>query len=190
MLMTKIVFQIVNLIVVVILSLGLTSSVSIAADMPDYMDIMVGNNPPETKSQSAEQNILGLNVAMMGIYGDALQKFQKNFVAQHPVILALFSGEGGRLTLYRPGKEPLLAPPVPMVYQLVKSVSHSSMAIFELGASHLGSVSDQSWRGPRLTYRAANQAALDGLDALDVSSDIRDNLRYNIKAISSSWTRA
>ena len=80
MLMTKIVFQIVNLIVVVILSLGLTSSVSIAADMPDYMDIMVGNNPPETKSQSAEQNILGLNVAMMGIYGDALQKFQKNFV--------------------------------------------------------------------------------------------------------------
>jgi hypothetical protein len=97
------------------------------------------------------------------------------------VILALFSGAGGQLTLYRPGKEPLQAPPVPIVYQLVKSVSHSSMAIFELAAAHLGNVSDQSWRGSMMTYRAANQASLDGLDALNVSDDIRDSLRDNLK---------
>jgi hypothetical protein len=160
---------------------GLASSRCGAEPLPDYMDIIVGNDAPESKAQSAENNILGLDTAMMGIYSDALMRFQKHFLAQHPVILALFSIGGGQLTLYRPDHPPLQAPPVPVLYQLVKSVSHASMAIFELAGSHLGNVSDGSWRGPMISYKAANQAALAGLDALDVSNDIRDTLRKNLE---------
>ena len=45
------------------------------------------------------------------------------------VILGLFSGAGGRFILYRPGKAPLEAPRVPVVYELLKSIGHSTMAL-------------------------------------------------------------
>src|SRR5277367_2075246 len=148
-----------------------------AQALPDYMDVIVGNGSPATKSQVAEQNVLALDLAMFGLYDDAQAKFQKNFLAEHPVIMALFSNQGGKLTLYRPGKPPLEAPQVPIRYQIYKSVGHSSLAIFELAASHLGTVSDESWKGPMVTFRAANHTALDSLDALDLSADAHENQR-------------
>jgi hypothetical protein len=156
-----------------------------AADLPDYMDVIVGNGVPLSKTQVANQNVLDLDIAMFGLYDDALAKFQKNFLAQHPVILALFSNQGGKFTLYRPRKEPLQAPQVPIRYQVYKSVGHSSLAVFELAGSHLGTVSDLSWKAPMLTFRTANQAALDSLDAVDISAQARENqakiLKSNIK---------
>ena len=56
---------------------------------------------------------------------------------QHPVILGLFSGAGGRFILYRPGMAPIDAPPVPIVYQLLKSVGHSTMALAEVVVPYL-----------------------------------------------------
>jgi len=147
------------------------------SDLPDYMDVIVGNATPDAKSQVATQNVLALDLAMFGLYDDAQAKFQKNFLAQHPVIMALFSNEGGKLTLYRPGMPPLEAPQVPIRYQIYKSVGHSALAVFELAGSHLGTVSDQSWMGPMRSFRAANQTALDSLVAIDMSADIRDNQR-------------
>src|SRR5271163_5290690 len=156
---------------------GVASSRASAQALPDYMDVIVGNGAPATKSQVAEQNVLALDLAMFGLYDDAQAKFQKNFLAEHPVIMALFSNQGGKLTLYRPGKAPLDAPQVPIRYQIYKSVGHSSLAVFELAGSHLGTVSDLSWMGPMRSFRAANQTALDSLVAIDMSADIRDNQR-------------
>jgi hypothetical protein len=164
-----------------LLNLGFVSSPANAVDLPDYMDVIVGTGAHVSKSQVAEQNVLFLDTAMMGIYEDALQKFQKNFLAQHSVILGLFSNGGGQLTLYRPSKEPLQAPPVPIRYQILKSVSHSSLAIFELAGSHLSNPSDLSWQGSMLSYRTANQTALDSLDTLDISSEARESLRNVLK---------
>jgi hypothetical protein len=96
--------------------------------LPDYMNVIVGNGAPAAKSQVAEQNVLALDIAMFGLYDDAQAKFQKNFLAQHPVIMALFSNQGGKLTLYRPGKAPLEAPQVLIRYQVYKSVGHSALA--------------------------------------------------------------
>ena len=137
------------------LIVGLTHR-AIAQDLPDYMDVIVGNGAPSTKTQVAEQNVLALDIAMFGLYDDAQMKFQKNFLAQHPVIMALFSNQGGRLILFRPGKAPLEAPQVPIRYQLYKSIGHSALAVFELVGSHLGTVSDHSWMGPMRTFRASN----------------------------------
>jgi hypothetical protein len=46
--------------------------------------------------------------------------------------------------------------------------------LFELTASHLGTVSDLSWERPMRTFRASNQTALDNLDAIDLTADARD----------------
>ena len=100
------------------------------------------------------------------------QIFKKNILAQHPVILGLFSGAGGRFILYRPGMPPLDAPSVPIVYQLLKSIGHSTMALAEVVVPyHPNSPNDLTWRGPVAAYRNRMQSALDGLDAVPIRDD-------------------
>jgi hypothetical protein len=150
--------------------------------LPNYMDVIVGNGVSSSKSQVAEQNVLALDIAMFGLYDDAQMKFQKNFLAQHPVIMALFSNQGGSLILYRPGKAPLAAPPVPIRYQIYKSVGHSALALFELVGSHLGTVSDHSWVGQMRAFRATSQTAIESLDGVDLEADARENQRKVLSA--------
>jgi hypothetical protein len=117
-----------------------------AADLPSYFKEIVG---AETASPAeiGTKNILQLNTTMFELYGDAGQVFKKNILAQHPLILGLFSGAGGRFILYRPGMAPINAPPVPIVYQLLKSVAHSTMALGEVVVPYLNSPNDLTWRG-------------------------------------------
>jgi hypothetical protein len=114
---------------------------------------------------------------MFELYGDAAKVFQKNILSKHPVILGLFSGAGGRFILYRPGQPPLDAPSVPIVYQLLKSVGHSTMALAEVVGPYIDNPGDQSWRGPMLAYRSRMKSALDGLDLASIQPDWRDNNR-------------
>jgi hypothetical protein len=95
-----------------------------------------------------------------------------------PIILALFTGQGGQMILYRPGRDPEVAPPVPVAYQLAKSVGHSTMAIYQILAPYLANAqANQLWRAPLAMYRAQHQTALDGLDTLDLPEDDRTVLR-------------
>ena len=52
-----------------------------------------------TPSEIATKDMLALNTGMFELYGDAAKIFQKNILSKHPVILALFSGAGGRMVL-------------------------------------------------------------------------------------------
>ena len=135
-------------------------------------------------SETAAKNVIALNNAMFDLYGDAGQVFQKNILAQHPLILGLFSGAGGHLVLYRPGMAPLDGPPVPEVYQLLKSIGHSTMALSEVVAPYLDNHANQSWRAGLLAYRSRMQSALDSLDATSVQAQwrpaCRDILKNNI----------
>ena len=108
-----------------------------AADLPPYMAPIAGT-VTTTPAEIADQNLLALNVAMFDLYAAAGAIFQRNILARHPVILGLFSGAGGRFILYRPGQPPLEAPPVPMVYQLMKSTGHSTMALTRSGLALSG----------------------------------------------------
>jgi hypothetical protein len=146
------------------------------ADMPAYMNVIVGHTST-TPTQVAEENVLDLNVAMFGYYDRALKLYQQRLLAQHPVILALFSGAGGNMTLYRPGMAPLRAPSVPMVYQLLKSVGHSSMALFQIAGPHVDNPADQSWRALMEVDRTQHKVALDTLANLDMEPSWRDNIR-------------
>src|SRR5215207_10912586 len=101
-----------------------------AQTLPAYMAPIAGKTAA-TSSEIATKDMLALNTGMFELYGDAAKIFQKNILSKHPVILGLFSGAGGRLILYRPEMEPLEAPQVPIVYQLLKSVGHSTMALVQ-----------------------------------------------------------
>jgi len=89
----------------------------------------------------------------------------------------LFSGAGGRFILYRPGMAPLEAPSVPLSYQLMKSVGHSTMAVSEVILPYLDNPADQSWRGSMLAYRSRMKSALDSVDAMPIQEDWRENNR-------------
>jgi hypothetical protein len=154
----------------------LTGPAANAADPPAYMQAISGA-VHSSSAETATRNVLALNTAMFGLYDAAGHVFQKNILAQHSIILGLFSTAGGRFILYRPGMAPLEAPPVPIVYQLMKSVGHSVMALSEVVAPYLDNGANQSWRGPLLAYRSQMQTALDTLDATDMQVDWRATSR-------------
>ena len=146
--------------------------------IPDYMRPVVVEEPPASAQVVAEHAVLALNDSMMRYYDASLAKFIGNLRDQYPIILAMFTGQGGQMTLYRPGREPEHAPPVPLVYQLAKSVGHSSMAIYEIVSPYMANpAANQLWRAPLETYRTENRLALDGLGALDVTDETRAILR-------------
>jgi hypothetical protein len=167
-------------------SIGLTAAVltvlpANGGDVPDFLKVVIADRGPATERTVAEQNVLGLDTSMMDIYEGSLAQYKRNMRDRVPIILALFSEAGGRMILYRPGHEPLVAPPVPIVYQFTKSVSHSSMAVYQLVAPYLANPADKSWHGPMRVFRARCQTALESLDALDLSADDRDLLRTILK---------
>src|ERR1700730_15762567 len=96
-------------------------AVANAQTLPSYMAPIAGKTAA-TPSDIATKDMLALNTGMFDLYGDAAKIFQQNVLSKHPVILALFSGAGGRMILYRPGMAPTEAPQVPIVYQLRKPV--------------------------------------------------------------------
>jgi hypothetical protein len=153
-----------------------SSAVCNAQTLPEYMAPIAGKTAA-TPADIATKDMLALNTGMFELYGDASKIFQKNILSKHPVILGLFSGAGGKLILYRPGMPPVEAPQVPVVYQLLKSVGHSTMALAEVVGPYVDNAEDKSWRGSMLAYRSRMQSALDGLDATPMEPAWRDNNR-------------
>jgi hypothetical protein len=147
-----------------------------AAEVPAAMEPISGINT-STAQETGTKNVLALNSSMFELYDNSLHIFEHNILARHPVILGLFSGAGGRFILYRPSLAPLEAPSVPIVYQLLKSVGHSTMALSEVVIPYLDNPGNQAWRGPLLAYRSRMQSALDGLDATAMQEDWRANSR-------------
>jgi hypothetical protein len=153
-----------------------SSTITNAQTLPSYMAPIAGTTAA-TAADIATKDVLALNTGMFELYGDAAKIFQKNILSKHPVILGLFSGAGGKMILYRPGMPPLDAPQVPVVYQLMKSVGHSTMALAEVVGPYLNNPDNKSWRGSMLAYRSRMQSALDGLDATPMQPDWRPNNR-------------
>jgi len=160
----------------VLMSIALTvlTGAAMAEDLPSYMAPISGRTA-SSAAETATKDVLALNTMMFQLYDTSGAIFRKNLMADHPIILGLFSGAGGRFILYRPGQPPLEAPPVPITYQLMKSVGHSTMALSEVVMPYLDYPADTSWRGSLLAYRSQMQSALDGLNSADVLGDWQEN---------------
>jgi len=147
-----------------------------AADLPADIKALTGTTT-RPAGDVATGNFLRLNQTMFQLYGDAGKIFAANIKARNPVILGLFSGAGGRFILYRPGMPPLEAPSVPISYQLMKSVGHSTMAISEIVMPYLDNAADTSWRGSMQMYRDQMKSALDSVDNVPMQADWKPNQR-------------
>jgi len=142
--------------------------------IPEFLRIVVADEKPASARAVAEQAVLALNSSMFHLYDESLEKFKQNLRDRAPIILALFTGAGGQMILYRPGHPPEVAPSVPIVYQLAKSVGHSTMAIYQIVVPYLANpAANQLWRGPLQAYRTQCQTALESLAALEISEDDR-----------------
>eukprot|EP01034_Spumella_vulgaris_P019384 gene19384-24782_t len=73
-----------------------------ASDLAKYLEPISGQTPAPTPEELATRNVLQLNTSMFTLYESAGVAFRTNILAKHPVILALFSGSGGRMILYKP----------------------------------------------------------------------------------------
>lgn len=152
-------------------------AIGLAADLPDYLKPISGQSAPPSAQDVATRNVLQLNTSMFALYESAGMTFRRNILAKHPVILALFSGAGGRMILYRPGQAPTEAPPVPKVYQVMKSLGHSTMAISEVVLPYVDNAGDKSWVAPMRTYLTEMKNALEGIGAAEMPDEWRANSR-------------
>lgn len=152
-------------------------SAASASEIDDYLKPISGNAPTPTKEEIATRDVLQLNTSMFALYERAGDAFRANILAKHPVILALFSTSGGRMILYRPGKPPEDAPPVPKVYQVMKSLGHSTMAISEVVLPYVDHPDNKSWVAPMRAYLTEMKSAREAIDSVDMPEDWRPNSR-------------
>jgi hypothetical protein len=143
-------------------------------DVPEYLRNVVAPSQQASPRDAALRDILALDDQMQGIYESSLQTFKKNLLASSPVILGLFSNQGGEFYLYLPGKPVARAPRVPIGYEICKSCGHSAMAVYELTAPYLANPGDPTWRTPMAHYLVQQEAALAGLDQVDLAEDARN----------------
>ena len=170
-----------RLAIAALTSMGVAGSASAqgTAGLPDYLMNLSGT-APLSASDLATRDVLQLDLGMFTLYDNASSLYRRNILAKHPLILALFSGAGGRMILYRPGQAPVNAPSVPKVYQILKSTGHSTMAISQVVIPSLNNPADKRWIAPMQAYRTQMKTAHDGLDA---STDIQADWKPAVKEI-------
>ena len=157
----------------VLLTAGCFSTLRAADDPPAFLkDVVLTAAPPMTKEQRAFNTVYQLNNSMFTIYDNSLNIYQKNIRARVPLIMALFSGKGGRFILYRPGQEPLEAPSVPQIYQAAKAVGHCAMATYACVAPYIADAhGNQAWVPLMRDYRLEVQMAKEGLVDLEATPE-------------------
>jgi hypothetical protein len=149
------------------------------ANLPEYLANISGNTA-SNPSDVATRDILQLDIGMFSLYDRASNIYRRNILAKHPIILAMFTNEGGRLMLFRPGQAPVDAPKVPKVYQILKSTGHSTMALSQVVIPSVNNPNDKRWIAPMAAYRTQMKTALDQVDA---SNDIQADWKPAVKEI-------
>lgn len=169
------------------LALMACTAPALAADneVPGFLlPIVTTSTPPPTKEQLAGRAVYQLNNSMFNIYDNSLGIYQKNIRARVPLIMALFSGKGGRFILYRPGQDPLEAPSVPPIYQVNKSVGHCAMATYACVAPYIADPkADPSWVPLMKSYRLEIQMAKEAIKNLGITPEEMELLQDTLARI-------
>ena len=81
-----------------------TASGQAPTNLPEYLANISGNTA-SSPADISTRDVLQLDIGMFSLYDRASTIYRRNILAKHPIILAMFTGEGGRMMLYRPGHE-------------------------------------------------------------------------------------
>ena len=147
--------------------------------LPDYLANISGNTA-SSPSDLATRDVLQLDVGMLSLYDRAASIYRRNILAKHPIILAMFTNQGGELVLFRPGRPTITAPHVPKAYQILKATGHSTMALSQVVLPSVNNPDDKRWIAPMAAYRTQVKTALDNIDA---STDLQPDWKPTVKEI-------
>src|SRR3970040_2238746 len=80
------------------------------------------------------QKLQDINPSMLSTLAEQQHTYQQALLQKHPIIVALFSPQGGKFILYRPKHAPLIAPSLEEAqnYKLATQVEHAAMEAYEL----------------------------------------------------------
>ena len=174
-----------TLLVLLALLLNSQACPAVSPAVPDFlMPMVTSSEPPPAGKDLAFQSVRQLNDSMFEIYNNSLQVTQKNIRARVPLIMALFSSKGGRFILYRPGQEPLEAPPVPLIYQINKSVGHTAMATYAAVAPYIADpTKDTRWIHLIKKYNLEVNMAKETIKQLDITAEQQSLIQDTLKKI-------
>ena len=150
-----------------ILAAGLAAGAASAqtpANLPEYLANISGNTA-SSPSDISTRDMLQLDIGMFSLYDRASNIYRRNILAKHPIILAMFTNQGGQLMLFRPGQAPINAPSVPKVYQILKSTGHSTMALSQVVIPSVNNAADKRWIAPMTAYPGPTAEAMTHLNA-------------------------
>ena len=161
----------------VVMALGSTS-LAAAADLPAYMQPIAGHGHDDA-GRDRDQERAGAQHRHVR----ALRRRRPRLPEEHPGQASghprpVLRAPAGASSSIGPGMPPLEAPPVPLVYQLMKSVGPQHDGA-DRGGEALPRQSRRTSPGaaPMLAYRSRMQSALEALDATDMQADWRPNSR-------------
>lgn len=148
-----------------------------ATDRPIFISSKSSTTVQPADVQIATHNLRQLNQSMFRIYDHAIKIFQNDLFLKHSIIIAQLSGSGGRLVLYRPGLPAEEAAEIPAVYQVMKELSHSALAVSEIVLPYIDRPYDKSWISTMRGYLAEAKLAREGIDVVDMPNEWRANSR-------------
>ncbi len=123
---------------------------------PHDLDMVAFNSNQKTRARNA---VLAVDAAMQENYS-ALKSELIGHLS--PVIVVQNDGQGGTFTLVYQGTQETVQP-VPQLFQLVKSVSHTPLGIYVIIAPYLKQPHVKDWIQPLKTFKETLQEALKNL---------------------------
>lgn len=137
--------------------------------------------PTHAGEDPAVQRFNDLNNKLFGAYQGNLNVVRARLLAEQPIIVAPHARS---FVLFRPGAEPLTAPPVPDHFDIAKSVAHTTLTTYEILAPYRDTAShDQSWVKTLSAYRSEVAGALSVVDKLPVPTSEHKLYRQVMQAM-------
>jgi hypothetical protein len=156
-----------------LITLQIVLFASIALLTSNFAIAMVASSDTAPISQNAK-NILELNTTAFDNYRPARAKFETELLKTTPIIV---SNELGPMTLYRPGKAPLMAPPPPLEFQLTHSIAHTILTVYLISSPYLNtSQINKTWVPKFQQFQKQIKDAMSSVDNLKLKDD--DRLAY------------
>lgn len=123
---------------------------------PHDLDMIAFNSNKKTRARNA---VIAVDTAMQKNYS-----ILKSELIGHlsPVIVVQNDGQGGTFTLVYEGTQETVQP-VPQLFQLVKSVSHTPLGIYVIIAPYLKQSHVKDWIQPLETFKSTLKEALENL---------------------------
>lgn len=126
----------------------------------------------------ANDSLRALNDGMRANYAATLERVSARI---DPVLVVQFDGVGGTFHL-RDGGRVSRIQPVPVGYDLSKSVAHVPLDLYVIVAPYLAAPASGAWQGALATSGERIRTALDRLDGADLSASARADARMVLEA--------